>query len=84
MLNLQLGLKTPPRVIGESYRGMKSGSAHLQPILGMLRSTVSEAVLPQKCTTPHLGCKKGENRRENEETDEGVTAVKELQQTRMP
>lgn len=38
---------------------MKSDTTHLQPILGMLRSTVSEDVLPQKCTTPLLGCKRG-------------------------
>lgn len=30
------------------------------------------------------GVQKGESRRENEETEEGVTAIKELQQTLVP
>lgn len=50
--------------IGESYRGMESGTAGLQPILGMLRSAISEDVLLQKCTTPCLGCKGGKEKRE--------------------
>lgn len=50
--------------LGVSYRGMKSGTADLQPILGMLRSAISEDVLLQKCTTPRLGCKEGKEKRE--------------------
>ena len=50
--------------IGVSYRGMKSGTADLHPTLGMLRSAISEDVLLQKCTTPHLGCKGGKEKRE--------------------
>lgn len=68
---------------GVSYRGTRSGTADLQPILGILRSAISEDVFLQKCTTPCLGAKQGK-KRENEVIDEGVTAVKELQQTLVP
>lgn len=45
-------------------RGMKSGTAGLQPILGMLRSATFEGISLQKCTTPRLGCKGGKEKRE--------------------
>lgn len=66
--------------IGMSYRGMKSGTADLQPILGV-KTHYFWRYLLQKSATPSLGCKGG---KENEVIDKGVTAIKRMQQTLVP